>query len=464
MSAALTSALAALQARLDTNEIPWQRTVLLIGAGVAVFEGYIGHRQSPYLSPILSPSIPSSLAPYLPSSTSQKTYHASQSYASSKMSYGSLMTAFDQLENALLLTGILAPLWSALIGGGGVNAGNWTLLKGMWDLAGSAVGAMGRTGEIKQSIVFVAMATLIGAVVSTPKAYYKAFVLEEKHGFNKMTRQTFWVDQIKGVFVSLALEVPIIAGILKIIHWVGRDGMLTIVGCFSFQLVMIPLYPYLIAPLFNKFTPLPEDSPVFPKVKALSDKLGFPLGKVWVMDGSKRSSHSNAYFFGLPGLTKHIVIYDTLLTQATPSEVEAILGHWSHLHVPLLLLTSLTQTSITLLTFTLFLSNTHLVSAFGFPHSTNPPTIISLLLAANLFQPLSAVLGFAAKLGDEYAVNLKTALVTIHKENLSIYGVDWVYSAYNHNHPTLIERIDALDGELDKSKSKVAKVESKKEL
>lgn len=89
---------------------------------------------------------------------------------------------------------------------------------------------------------------------------------------------------------------------------------------------MIPLYPNVIAPLFNTFTPLPESSPVYPRVKSLAARLNFPLGQIWVIDGSKRSAHSNAYFYGLPGGQKQIVIYDTLLDKASPEEVEAILG------------------------------------------------------------------------------------------------------------------------------------------
>ena len=154
----------------------------------------------PYLSPILSPAIPASLAPYLPATTSTSTYHASQLYAKAKMSYGSAMAAFDQIENALLLTGVLAPAWSALFGTKGIR-GHWTLLKGMWDISGSALAYLGRTGEIKQSLIFVAIMTLVGTVLSTPKAYWKAFVLEDAHGFNKMTRSTFWVDQVKGALL-----------------------------------------------------------------------------------------------------------------------------------------------------------------------------------------------------------------------------------------------------------------------
>lgn len=135
-----------------------------------------------------------------------------------------------------------------------------------------------------------------------------------------------------GYLLSVALQTPILAGMLWIIQWVGADGMLTVVSwmllfmlvshsslrnpyrtpyfsnpirSFAFQLLLIPIYPYLIAPLFNTYTPLPADSPVFPLVEELATKLDFPLGKIWVMDGSKRSAHSNAFFFGLPFLTKH---------------------------------------------------------------------------------------------------------------------------------------------------------------
>lgn len=121
------------------------------------------------------------------------------------------------------------------------------------------------------------------------------------------------------------------AGIVKIIQWAGQDAVLRIVswtiGFVLFvQLAMVLIYPSLIAPLFNKFTPLAEDSPVFPRIKALAQRLDFPLGHVWVVDGSTRSSHSNAYFYGVPGFPKHIVIYDTLLDKSKPEEVEAVLG------------------------------------------------------------------------------------------------------------------------------------------
>lgn len=248
---------------------------------------------------------------------------------------------------------------------------------------------------------------------------------------------------------------------------------------FCIQIAMIFVYPYVIMPLFNKFTPLPTDSPVYPHVKSLAEKLNFPLGKVWVIDGSIRSSHSNAFFFGLPGLQKHIVLYDTLLEKSTPEEVEAILGepqaarlapvpgrcadpvcacpsahelgHWKGMHVVYLLAVALTQVAVSFATYALFLENGALLSAFGFPpsasaplqlakeqvgaaHASTGPTIVALLLAMMLFSPLSSFLqfvtnsitrrleydadAFATKLGASYATNLKKALVTIHEKNL----------------------------------------------
>lgn len=254
----------------------------------------------------------------------------------------------------------------------------------------------------------------------------------------------------------------------------------------GFQLVLIPLYPYVIAPLFNKFTPLDESSPVYPRIHALASRLGFPLGKIWVMDGSRRSAHSNAYFFGLPGLSKQIVIFDTLLDtdKTKPEEVEAIvaheLGHWHGNHIPVLLVTSIVQTALTLSIFALFLTNGTLLEAFGFPQSRPlassltgssggggdadlaRPTIVALMLASTLFTPLGTMLQFALNAvtrlleynadafayrvgGPDTAEHLKSALVRIHEDNLSLNRVDALYSAYENNHPELIERLDALD-------------------
>ncbi|BGP12992.1 hypothetical protein JCM10213_007983 [Rhodosporidiobolus nylandii] len=486
----MASLLRSLQERLQDPSIPWQTVVLGSVAGVAVFEEWIGSRQRPYLSSVLHPHLPAALRPYLKADDSHSTYLKSQDYARHKLNYSLVTTLIDLAETGILLTGVAAPVAAAL--GFPVGGKDWTLLKGFWDLAARLPGAQG--GEIKQSMVFTALMTVIGTVLSIPRSLYKDFVLEEKFGFNKKTGVVFVTDLFKSLLVSLALEVPLIAGLIKVIHWAGQDAILrivtyTIAFIFCVQLVMVPLYPAVIQPLFNTFTLLPEDSPVFPRVKSLASRLSFPLGKVWVINGSLRSSHSNAYFYGLPGFSKNIVIYDTLLEKSTPEEVEAILahelGHWKGNHIPVLLVTALTQVAFSLTVYSIFLGNAPFLRAFGFPqpslasklvHPSAPttgPTIIALLVASTFAAPLTAFLSFvtnaitrkleydadafAVKLGADYAKNLKGALVTIHEKNLAVYGVDPVYSAFNHNHPTLVERLEALDAKLDKVEGKKEK-------
>ncbi|KAK4054718.1 zinc metalloprotease [Microbotryomycetes sp. JL201] len=502
----MTSLLQDVQRRLEDPTIEWQALMVGIIIAVTVFETYINVRQRPFLDSRLFPTLPQTLAPYLPASTAQDNYHKSQRYSLDKLAYSSSINLIDLVESIVLLTGISAPVLTVLgidlgqpatlgqtrfasdklstklyelLGVG--HDGNWTLLKGFWNLAGRSQFAA--ASPLRHSLAFVACMSLVSAILSIPKGLYSNFVLEQKHGFNKMTVKTFFGDAVKGLLVSLAIELPFLAAILKLIERIGGSGILRLVAwllavIFAFQIIMIPTYPYLIAPLFNKFTPLATDSPVYPKAKALADRLEFPLGRIWVIDGSKRSSHSNAYFYGLPFLTKHIVLYDTLLEKSSPEEIEAVLahelGHWKHGHIVILLAVSLIQLSFSLLTFSLLLFNRSLLAAFGFstnqfPNSQTGPIIVSLLLASLLFAPVSTILHFvmnmisraleydadkfASKLGADVASNLKGALVSLHEKNLALTLTDPLYSAYKNSHPTLIERLDALDKAIDKKKS-----------
>ncbi|GAA5831365.1 hypothetical protein JCM11251_003999 [Rhodosporidiobolus azoricus] len=487
----MASLLQALQHKLQDPTIPWPSVVLGTIVSVGAVEGYISSRQRPFLNPLLHPSIPSALRPYLKGEDADETHKKSQAYARSKLNYSAVINAFDLIETLIILTGVAAPVFEAITG---FSAGgkNWTLLRGLWDLAAKLPSAGDDADEIRRSMGFMVLTSILGSIMSIPKDLYKNFVMEEKHGFNKMTLGTFAKDAVKGLGLSMALEVPIVGGLIKIIHWAGQDAILRIVAwtlafIFCVQLVMVPLYPAVIQPMFNTFTLLPEDSPVYPRLKALAEKLNFPLGKVWVINGSLRSSHSNAYFYGLPGFSKNIVIYDTLLEKSKPEEVEAILahelGHWKGNHIPILLVTALAQIALSLTIYTIFLTNRPFLSAFGFSEpslaskvlhpgtsSRVGPTIIALALASILCAPLVTVLSFvvnnitrtleydadafAVKLGPEYARNLKAALVTIHEKNLSIYGVDPVYSARHHSHPTLVERLEALDAKLEAKKEK----------
>lgn len=188
------------------------------------------------------------------------------------------------------------------------------------------------SGEISHSIVFVLTFTVLSQVLSLPTSIYHTFVLEEKFGFNKQTPKLFITDLIKSQALVFTLTPPILAGFLSIIQKTGNQFFyyLWMFGV-GLQVFMISVYPITILPLFNKLSPL-EPGDLKTGVEALATRLKFPLSELNVIDGSKRSAHSNAYFFGLPW-KKHIVIYDTLIEKSETEEVVAVLahelGHWS---------------------------------------------------------------------------------------------------------------------------------------
>jgi STE24 endopeptidase len=188
------------------------------------------------------------------------------------------------------------------------------------------------TGEISHSIVFVLSFVVIQQFLSLPTSIYHTFVLEEKFGFNKQTPKLFAMDIVKGQALTFVLTPPILAAFLAIVQKTG-DSFFYYLWLFGagLQVFAITIYPIAILPLFNKLSPL-EEGKLKQGVEALAAKLKFPLNELYVIDGSKRSAHSNAYFFGLPW-KKHIVIYDTLIEKSETEEVVAVLahelGHWS---------------------------------------------------------------------------------------------------------------------------------------
>jgi STE24 endopeptidase len=184
-------------------------------------------------------------------------------------------------------------------------------------------------------LIFVFTFNIITTLLSLPVSYYSTFVLEEKFGFNKQTVNLWVTDMIKGQMLGIVIGVPVISTVLKIVQKTGNSFFyyLWLFGIFV-QLFAITIYPIAILPLFNKLSPL-EPGALKSGVEALARKLKFPLKELYVIDGSKRSAHSNAYFYGLPW-KKHIVIYDTLIEKSEPEEVVAVLshelGHWSLSH------------------------------------------------------------------------------------------------------------------------------------
>lgn len=200
----------------------------------------------------------------------------------------------------------------------------------MWTFAGALVAKFAPEmlkGEILQSIVFFSAFNLVSTVLNLPFAYYNTFVVEEKYGFNKQTIGLWAKDLIVSQALGVALGGPIIAGLLKIVHVTGTTSFYMVWLFLAFvQIATIIIYPVLIVPLFNKLSPL-EPGQLKDEVEKLAQQLNFPLNKLYTMDGSRRSGHSNAHFYGLPWCSKHIVLYDTLVEKSTTNEILAVLGH-----------------------------------------------------------------------------------------------------------------------------------------
>lgn len=279
--------------------------------------------------------------------------------------------------------------------------------------------------QITQSIIFTLLSSFSRTILDLPLSYYSHFYLEEAHGFNKMTRTTFFTDFLKSTALGGIVLSPVIAALISIIRWAGTDGFVlwVLVFMLAFQVVLQVLYPLVIQPLFNTLTPLPPGL-LKARVETLAASLRFPLAKLHQIDGSRRSAHSNAYFFGvLPWGNKHIVVYDSLIAKSTCSEIEAVLahelGHWAHSDPTKLLVLAQAQIGFTFAVFAGFIDNRSLFEAFGFGQAStlaekaglaSPvlPVIIGLELFQLVLAPLDAVLKFlmnSAVRSMEYAAD-----------------------------------------------------------
>ncbi|RYR75186.1 hypothetical protein Ahy_A02g009861 [Arachis hypogaea] len=272
--------------------------------------------------------------------------------------------------------------------------------------------------EILHTLGFLAGVMIWSQITDLPFSLYSTFVIEARHGFNKQPIWLFFRDMIKGMLIAIVIGPPIVAAIIVIVQK-GSPYLAIYLWGFMLvlSLVMMTIYPVLIAPLFNKFTPLPEGT-LREKIEKLAASLKFPLKKLFVVDGSTRSSHSNAYMYGF-FKNKRIVLYDTLIQQCkNDDEVVAViaheLGHWKLNHT-VYSFVAVQHTVIPI---------QHLVS-FG----------LNLVSRSFEFQADA----FAKKLG--YAAELRAGLVKLQEENLSAMNTDPWYSAYHYSHPPLVERM-----------------------
>ncbi|CUM65085.1 uncharacterized protein PRCAT00002709001 [Priceomyces carsonii] len=423
---------------LDNSKYDWKSIIVGITVGQYVFENYLNYRHYQVLK---SKAPPVSIK----EEVSKETFDKSQEYSRAKLRFSVVSDTFNTLKHlALIRFDIFPKLWS--FSGSLMSKCAFFLPKFM-------------SGAITQSLFFVGIDMVIESLLSLPFSYYSNFVLEEKYGFNKLSIKVWLGDQIKMLLVSFALGELALAGLLKIFDYFG-DSFITYAMLFmlAIQLIGMTIYPTLIAPLFNKFTPL-EDGELKDAIEDLAKQQNFPVTKLYVVDGSTKSAHSNAYFVGLPW-SKQIVLFDTLINQSTKEEIVAVLaheiGHWKYNHLLQLEVFYHFHLFVVFFLFSAFIHNKSLYKSFGFRDVQ--PTFIGFLLANDLFQPLDAIVQFGMKMitrkneyeADSHAKNcgyegeLAEALIKLNKENLGSMNADWLYSSYHHTHPLLPERLAAL--------------------
>jgi len=350
--------------------------------------------------------------------------------------------------------GILELVWSAVITIG------WTLLGGLHQLNAMLYEWLG--SGMTQQLALLAVFTLIGTTIDLPFSIYRTFVLEQRFGFNKVTSVLWVIDLLKAALLGVIIGLPLAALVLWMMGATGNFWWLWTWGVWTaFNLLMLVIYPTWIAPLFNQFKPL-EDPELKQRVTALMNRCGFSSKGLFVMDGSKRSAHANAYFTGL-GQSKRVVFYDTLLNQLTAPEVDAVLahelGHFKHRHIWKRMISM----------FALSLAGFWLMGWLGQqvwfflglgvqPDLIGPNNAILLLLFSlslpaftsfigPLFAQISRKHEFEA---DAYAVSktngadLASALLKLYKDNASTLTPDPLYVKFYYSHPPASERLGRL--------------------
>jgi len=305
---------------------------------------------------------------------------------------------------------------------------------------------------------------VVGFAMSLPGLpfdWYGQFRLEDKFGFNTTTPKTWWLDRVKGLALTLVLGYPLLVLILKIVEWTGAWWWLWAWGAMmAFQLLMLVLAPVLIMPLFNKFTPLPEGS-LRERLLQLAARTKFVANSIQVMDGSKRSRHSNAFFTGF-GKFRKIVLFDTLIAQLSESELEAVLaheiGHFKKKHIPKMLLFSTFSSLAGFYVVSLLAKQDWFYRAFGFTTTNIAPALLLFALLSGVvmfwFSPLAhwwsrkyeyEADAFAKGVMNE-SQSLIGALRKLNEKNLSNLTPHPFYSGFYYSHPTLLEREAALKG------------------
>jgi STE24 endopeptidase len=343
----------------------------------------------------------------------------------------------------ILFSSLLLVLWTI---GGGID-----LINNFW----ASHSYEGLSGGVFVILSIMIISSLLGLPVN----YFRTFKIEEKHGFNKSTTSLFFSDYVKQTIIFTLIFGSFISFVvLWLMNYMGQYWWIyTWVFISLFSLIMIWVYPTFIAPLFNKFSPL-SDKKLEMKIKSLITKSGFQSNGIFVMDGSKRSSHGNAYFTGM-GESKRIVFFDTLLKDMSHDEIEAILahelGHFHHKHIRKNIVSTFLMTLIGLALLGYLIDQEWFFSGLGITEVNNHNALIVFTMVAPVFtfliSPISNMLSrkhefeadnFAATHTD--AKNLISSLIKLYKENASTLTPDKIYSTFHHSHPPASERIGEL--------------------
>ena len=314
--------------------------------------------------------------------------------------------------------------------------------------------------EIGNGIAFIGIFVILLMIFNIPLDLYSTFVIEDKFGFNKTTYSTFVLDNLKSMFLSLIIGAPFLIGILCFFEYTGSLSWLyawIFVTVISFAISIIG--PIWIMPIFNKFTPL-ESGELRNAIIKYAKTVNFTFGNIYVIDGSKRSAHSNAFFTGF-GKTKRIALFDTLIEQLSLDEIVSVIahevGHNKRRHIISGMALSILHTGIMLFLFSLVMENQVLFEAF---FMENTSIYASLLFFGLLFTPvelvISTVIQFISRRNeyqaDQWAVetivekqNLVSALKRLAANNLANLSPHPLFVTFNYSHPPLFNRIEAIN-------------------
>ena len=335
----------------------------------------------------------------------------------------------------------------------------WTLLGGLDALNQQLLAWLG--GGMPQQLALLAGFALIGGALDLPASLYQTFRIEQRFGFNQMTPRLWLTDLVKSTLIGAVIGLPIAALILWLMGAAGPLWWLWAWGVWmGFNLLLLLIYPTFIAPLFNKFQPL-EDESLKARVQALMARCGFAAKGLFVMDGSRRSAHGNAYFTGM-GRAKRIVFFDTLLSRLSGEEVEAVLahelGHFKHRHITQRIVVSFALSLAGLWLLGWLARQSWFYQGLGVPVVADVEALALLLFFlvlptfTFLLQPIASLASrrhefqadaFAAR--QSSAQDLASALVKLYEDNAATLTPDPIHSAFYDSHPPAAQRIGRLN-------------------